>query len=603
LDSRETLAAKVEREVMACIGCHDCMLACPLPEARIVTIAELNAACEAPKINSPSVMKFVAACTQCRMCVPACPADLSRADMVLINKMKIEDAVPDHDFLLQIGPRVVASGYTLEGLAKQLTAVRLFSGVTSTDLRRLLLKTTLRKLAPGEILCREGEYHERLYLVLQGSLEQSSTAHGGGRLRILLLGPGSFFGEMAVLADQPEAFAVHALVSSIVLEVPKAAAHRLMSQAPAFAETMNALYQRRALFTYVRNAAALRALPTAALDALGKEARLVALAPGETLLREGTAPSDVFIVRTGFFRVKRHSHAGEVTLVYFREGDAFGALSLVLGESYVPFTVEAVAHAEVVRVPGRSLLAALTQHPDAQGPLLAAATEAEQVARSRAMDPSYHLAPVRAQPGAAAQTMMRALDVEALVQHGIATSKEVLVIDQRRCTYCQACVEACERRHGYSRLELSGLQLGHLMFPGACRHCEDPVCLLCSVNGIVRLPSGEITIVEENCIGCGACADRCPYGNIRMHPAEEPKQHGIWDGIMALLRGASREEPAAEDHRVQKRAVKCDLCAGHDDYACVTACPVGAAARMDPKDLLEGLQGPIGLVARAQRPT
>jgi Fe-S-cluster-containing hydrogenase component 2 len=29
-------------------------------------------------------------------------------------------------------------------------------------------------------------------------------------------------------------------------------------------------------------------------------------------------------------------------------------------------------------------------------------------------------------------------------------------------------------------------------------------------------------------------------------------------------------------------AVKCDLCEGYDDYACVRACPVGAAMRIDP---------------------
>ena len=71
-------------------------------------------------------------------------------------------------------------------------------------------------------------------------------------------------------------------------------------------------------------------------------------------------------------------------------------------------------------------------------------------------------------------------------------------------------IDACERRHGTSRLQLRGLQVENYMFPTACRHCADPACLLCSVNGIVRLPSGEIQIVEESCIGWEACFEACP---------------------------------------------------------------------------------------------
>ena len=48
-DSTDAVAQRAEREVMACIGCHDCMLACPLPEALTVTAdpglaADLNRA-------------------------------------------------------------------------------------------------------------------------------------------------------------------------------------------------------------------------------------------------------------------------------------------------------------------------------------------------------------------------------------------------------------------------------------------------------------------------------------------------------------------------------------------------------------------------------
>ena len=38
--------------------------------------------------------------------------------------------------------------------------------------------------------------------------------------------------------------------------------------------------------------------------------------------------------------------------------------------------------------------------------------------------------------------------------------------------------------------------------------------------------------------------------------------------------------------------------AGYDDYACVTACPVGAAFRTDPQTLLGKISGPLALRAR-----
>jgi Fe-S-cluster-containing hydrogenase component 2 len=125
------------------------------------------------------------------------------------------------------------------------------------------------------------------------------------------------------------------------------------------------------------------------------------------------------------------------------------------------------------------------------------------------------------------------------------------------------------------------------MFPTACRHCADPTCLLCSVNGIVRLPSGEIQIVEDNCIGCGACAERCPYGNISMHAVNREKR-GFFPSLFDFLRGSPARERALEelDPKVQRVAVKCDLCAGYSDYACVTACPVSANFRVDPGRLV-----------------
>lgn len=571
----QQLKDAVEREVLACIGCNDCLLACPIVESRQVTIAELNAAVHLPTINDLNVATFVTACTQCRQCVPACPADLNRADMVLFNKLKIEDSVPDHELTLQARTTAFPSGMTLDGLAKKLGELQLFRGSSAIALRRLVLKSTLRLLIPGEELCKEGEFHERLCVVLSGTLEQQSTGPHGQAIHVLKLAQGSFFGEMGVLSDSAEPFTVVAEELSIVLEAPKIAVLRMMEQAPEVRASLNALYEKRALWSYSRNPGGLGALPEAAVAELLWSSRLELLPTGSTLFGENDAPRDLFLVRSGFLRASQRDHQGERVLTYFREGNVFGVLPLLSREQRMGYTVQAASRSEVIRVPGAALSALFARYPQAEHALRQAGFEAEALARADNV-------------GHRPQQQGRAsLAVNVLVEEGLAHGREILVIDQERCTACSNCIDACERRHGNSRLQLRGIQVENYMFPTACRHCEDPACLMCSVNGIVRLTSGEIQIVPENCIGCGSCAQRCPYGNISMHPVEKPEQ-GVWVSLLDFLATGSIRERALEavDPKAARVAVKCDLCAEYSDYACVTACPTGAAFRINPGEAL-----------------
>lgn len=571
----DPIATKALDDVTACIGCNDCMIACPLPQSRSISIAALNAAVNEATVNDPAVIEFVTECTQCRQCVPACPADLSRADMVLWNKMKVEDQVADHHLPIQLGSRMEKSRWRLDELTQLLLELPLFAGVDPGDVRRLLLTVTLRQLAASERLCRAGEFHERLVLVLFGSLLQSSEDARGVRVPIVSYGPGSFLGEMGVMADQPEPFHVDAAGLCAVLEIPKASIHRLRRRSPAFEATMDELYRRRALWTYARSGDVLGGLPDAAVAELFDAAELMLLKAQDVVFQAGQTPTDLYLVRSGFLRASRQVGADERVVTYFREGDPFGALPLLHREAFHSYTVKAATRAEVVRVSGTRLLDVLAKYPGAHAKLLESAMSAERVARSLEIAPP-------AQAAESLGTHMMALNPDVLHDMGVAKGRGVLVVDQTRCTYCQNCMQACERRHGERRLELRGIQLEHLLFPTACRHCEDPQCLLCSVNGIVRRPSGEIGIVKENCIGCGACADRCPYGNISMVPAERPKQ-SLWLDLLDLLRGPNERQSALSQLSpgVPMRAVKCDLCAEYSDYACVTACPTGAAFRTD----------------------
>jgi len=581
VDFFDALRSEVEREIMACIGCNDCLLACPLPEAKQVTIAQLNHAVLDEQIVSADVIGFVQACTQCQQCVPVCPADLHRADIVLYNKLKVEEVAADREMPLQVGPSITGSGWSLDALANHVASLPLFSGVEPDVLRRMLQSTTLRRLEPLDVLVREGEFHERLFVVLDGSVEQTTSSTTSDRTRILLLGPGSFHGELAVMGNQEETYTITCVLPATVLEFPKATVFRLMNEAPEFKRTMEDLYQRRAIWTHARTSPLLAALPEEAVEDLLSKAQFRVLRPGAVVFREGDQPGDLHLVRTGFLRVARRFGSDERVLQYFREGDVFGAVSLLFNQLQSA-TVSANTRSEIVTIPGAAVTALLERSPDLRKTLIAESTKAEEVILQMGSAP-------RPDPKDRATSMMMSL--EGLVDRGVMQGHEVLLIDTSICTDCNNCVDACGRRHGYSRIERTGLQLGNMLFPSACRHCEDPVCLLCSVNGIVREPDGEIRIVPDNCIGCGACAERCPYDNIQMHELAEQKEGGF---LSKLFRKA--EEPSAEDQLKQRLAVKCDLCAGYDYYACVHACPVGAAMRVDPvevfgrTDLLIGLE-------------
>ncbi|MBK6695574.1 MAG: cyclic nucleotide-binding domain-containing protein [Myxococcales bacterium] len=596
MDARNTVAQSATRDVMACIGCNDCLIACPLPQASLVTIAELNHAVEQTVVTNPAVVDFVTACTQCRQCVPACPADLSRADMVLFNKMKVEDTVPNYTLLLQVGQQVSPSPWALDDLTARMAHVALFAGVPATDVRALLQKVTLRQLAAGELLVREGEFFDRMCVILSGGLEQWAEGHGGVRVHVLDLGPGSFFGELAVIADQPEPYAVVARELSVVLEIPKTALQRLMDTSPSFKTTMDELYRRRALFTYARRPDVLGGFPEQAVEEIFSRAQLRMLRAGEVVLKEDAPPGDVYLVRTGFLKVSRRVDAErEAVLVYFREGDLFGLLPLLHGERGHAYTVLATTRAEVVVIPGSHFFAVMSRYPNARAALEAGqGLEVERVARSALFSPPS--------PALGPKDATRAvMSMDVLVEKGLATGSEVLVVDTNVCVNCQNCVDACARRHKYGRLQLRGLQVDHFLFPTACRHCERP-----GVPPVQRQRHRSLAERRDHHRGGQLHRLRCVRRAmpLRQHQhaprrAAEAYLHGEADGLLARRPRAGASPRVAQPERPRK-AVKCDLCAGYDDYACVSACPVGAAFRIDPRSILPADAAQLGLAMKKE---
>jgi CRP-like cAMP-binding protein len=94
-------------------------------------------------------------------------------------------------------------------LASVLKTVPLFRALRDNELQRLAQAATVRAYRAGRLIVRQDDTAMTLYCVLSGAVRIQREPSGGTPGVVLAeLGPGGFFGEMALLDDFPRSASV-----------------------------------------------------------------------------------------------------------------------------------------------------------------------------------------------------------------------------------------------------------------------------------------------------------------------------------------------------------------------------------------------------------
>jgi CRP-like cAMP-binding protein/Fe-S-cluster-containing hydrogenase component 2 len=480
----------------------------------------------------------------------------------------------------------------------------------------------------GEIVCREGDFGSTAYYIVSGTVDifiGNPLAHlrtrpqGGffgrsfARMKSFLtddaeapraeahqrqfigidadvdlpvnrplaqLGPGELFGEMTCRTYQPRSATVQAREQCVMVEMLRVildmlVGNRQVSEAskatskvkmPTFKGTsfkaeLEKKYRERSLANHLRTVPLFASLSEEFIEHLRQSVELVSFNQGQFICREGEDSDAFYLIRSGMVRVSQTMPGGELVRTYLARGDYFGEIGLLRSIKRTA-TCSALDAVDLVKIPAGEFNVILEKFPDVRDQLESMAEVRLNTGKERAIPAG--------------------LQLDDFLNQGLFEAQNLLLIDLDNCTRCDACVRACAQAHdGVSRLLRDGLRYDHFLVATACRSCRDPLCMTqCPVGSIRRKENLEI-IIEDWCIGCGKCAELCPYGNINMHPLEVTKE--VRTEIKSQQEGVPPQVKIEKKKTTAYKANTCDLCTQLSTPSCVYACPHDAAKRVDPQ--------------------
>jgi signal transduction histidine kinase len=115
--------------------------------------------------------------------------------------------------------------------------VPFFAELTAEEATELWEASQRVTLAPGEVIIREGDPGDSLYIILSGELEVTKR-DGDREITLAKRQPGEFLGEMSLLEQAPRTASVRAVQRSEMLAVGPDAFRRLIERRPGTATTI-----------------------------------------------------------------------------------------------------------------------------------------------------------------------------------------------------------------------------------------------------------------------------------------------------------------------------------------------------------------------------
>ena len=126
-----------------------------------------------------------------------------------------------------------------------LANVPLFKELAADELDRIAVHARQVRAARGEILFHRGEDAKGLHIVVYGQVKLAFISERGDEKVVDIIGPGQSFGEAVMFMESRHVVTAQALISSLILYIPRDVVFDELERQPRFARRMIAGLSRR----------------------------------------------------------------------------------------------------------------------------------------------------------------------------------------------------------------------------------------------------------------------------------------------------------------------------------------------------------------------
>jgi len=220
--------------------------------------------------------------------------------------------------------RMLASASSSNTMAKIefLRKVKLLKDLSNEQVSKLSGALQTENFKDGQYIIRQGEAGNKFYLIKEGSVKCTQQKLDR-EVQLIDLTVGDYFGEMALLLDEPRHANCIAVGNVEVMSLEKDNFVKLLGP-------VKDILNRQMRIRVLKSVPLLARLTDMELDQVGDAMRVQVFSPGDYIIKEGEIGRRFYIINEGEVKCcKKNAEGKEEQIQTFREQDFFGEQALL----------------------------------------------------------------------------------------------------------------------------------------------------------------------------------------------------------------------------------------------------------------------------------